>query len=146
MLNSIIKLFDVNVDISNRKLNSGRLVLNSCKAIIYDKVYSEFDELNFAVINLNDYEFGYIEYEFGFAENFDDPYLNFYILCFAIRCNMLDYPIKINSPIPSTTPKYRLLKNYTKVNKDGNMSFGVRYFFRSLEERNALINGDEVLI
>lgn len=141
-----ITLFDVKTQNSNANTNSNRLVINSCKAIVHYKIYSELEELNFANINSNNYDYGYIEYEFGFNEKFENPYKTFYISLFAIRGNLLGYPIKINPPRPSTTPKIRLNKNYSKVNKDGNMSLGVRYFFRSLKEREALIDGDEVLI
>lgn len=141
-----ITLFDVKTQNSSANTNSNRLVINSCKAIVHDKIYSELEELNFANINSNNYDYGYIEYEFGFNEKFENPYKTFYISLFAIRGNLLGYPIKINPQHPSTTPKRRLNKNYSKVNKDGNMSLGVRYFFRSLKEREALIDGDEVLI
>lgn len=146
MLDANITLFDVKNQNNDSNTNSNRLVINSCKAVVYDKIYSELEELSFANINLNNYDYGYIEYEFGFNEKFENPYKTFYISLFAIRVNLLSYPIKIDSPRPSTTPKIRLNKNYSKVNKDGNMSLGVRYFFRSLKEREALINGDEVLI
>lgn len=141
-----ITLFDVKTQNSSANTNSNRLVINSCKAIVHDKIYSELEELNFANINSNNYDYGYIEYEFGFNEKFENPYKTFYISLFAIRGNLLGYPIKINPQRPSTTPKRRLNKNYSKVNKDGNMSLGVRYFFRSLKERETLIDGDEVLI
>lgn len=77
MFDNEITLF--NVELSN-KFNSttdNRLVLHSCKAILIDSTYSEFDVLSFASINHNDYSFGYIEYEFSFIENFKMPYINF---------------------------------------------------------------------
>lgn len=61
-----------------KKSRTERLIINSCKAIFYDRTYLEFDELSFANLNHNDYGFGYIEYEFGFKESFSNPYMKFY--------------------------------------------------------------------
>lgn len=143
-----IVLFDIH-DIVKERSSSNRLVFNSCKAIIYDKTYSEFDEMTFANLNHNDYGFGYIEYEFSFKESFNTPYMEFFVSCFAFRMNLLGYPIKLNGLRP---PKARRLRElltpptYTKVNKYGEMSFGIRFFFRSLEERDAMLNCDRLCI
>ena len=148
MFDSHFKLFDVNIaaDKESSKNRTDRLVFNSCKAIVYDKAYSEFDEMTFANLNHNNYGFGYIEYEFSFLENFKNPYMNFYISCFALRMNLLGYAIKLNTPRPNKEVKILTPDNYTKVNQNGNLSFGIRFYFRSKEERDAILNSEEICI
>ncbi len=147
MLNAEFKLFDVNIEPSDNKLNSkaNRLVFNSCRAIVFDSTYSELNEPTFAHLNENE-GFGYIEYEFTFLEGFKNPYMKFYVSCFALRMNRLGYPIKLNPP--RVQGKERLLnpESYTKVNQNGNLSLGVRFFFRNEEEREAILNSEELCI
>ena len=142
MLDGKLTVFDIqNLHVGKgEEPKSERLILDSCKAIIYDKTYSEFDELSFANLNHNDYGFGYIEYEFGFKESFSNPYMNFYIACFALRMNLLDCPIKLNTPRPYESMPKCLFPNYnTKVNKYGNMALGIRFFFRDEKEKYAIL-------
>lgn len=149
MFDGKITIFDIqNLQVGkSEKLRTERLVLDSCKAIIYDKTYSEFDELSFANLNHNDYGFGYVEYEFGFKESFSNPYMRFYIACFALRMNLLGYPIKLNIiGHKKGEPKYLYPNNYTKVNKYGNMALGIRFFFRNEEEKNAIFHSEEICI
>lgn len=146
MLDAKITLFDVKIQRISPNFDSNRLVLNSCKAIVYENTYSEFNELNFANINDVDLKYGCIEYEFGFDEKFKDPYKKFFISIFEIKGDMLKFPIKIDPPRPSIKTKPFFPENYTKVNKNGNMVLGVRYYFRNYEEKRALLDGKEVLI
>lgn len=53
MLDANITLFDVKNQNNDSNTNSNRLVINSCKAVVYDKIYSELEELSFANYNLN---------------------------------------------------------------------------------------------
>ena len=145
-----IVLFDIHDTVnSNNTASNDRLIFNSCKAIIYDKAYSEFEESSFANLNHNDYGFGYIEYEFSFKETFDSPYMEFFVSCFTFRMNLMGYPIKLNGLRPCRKRKLseRLMPpTYTKVNKYGDMCFGIRYFFRTMDERNAMLNSDILCI
>lgn len=146
MLDNSITLFNVSLEDSMNPISDNRLVLSSCKAIVTDSTYSEFDELSFANVNHNDYGFGYIEYEFSFIEKFKNPYMKFYISCFSFRMNTLGYSIKENCPRPNKKLKFLMPDTYTKVNKIGNLSFGIRFYFRTLEERNAFLNCNELCI
>lgn len=149
MFDGKITIFDIqNLQVGkSEKSRTERLTLDSCKAIIYDKTYSELDELSFANLNHNDYGFGYIEYEFGFKESFSNPYMRFYIACFALRMNLLGYPIKVNIiGRQKGEPKYLYPNNYTKVNKYGNMALGIRYFFQDEKERYCILNSEEICI
>lgn len=141
MLDGKIVLFEINnsVNKQSEKLKPNRLIFNSCKAIISDKLFSELDELNFANLNTNDYGLGYIDFEFGFKENFTNPYMKFYASCFDIRTNKSPCPIRLDSIRLNKDRRRFLIDNYTKVDKFGNLAFGIRFFFRSEEERNALL-------
>ena len=146
MLDNSITLFNVSLENNAKPITNERLVMNSCKAILSDATYSEFDELSFANINHNDYGFGYIEFEFSFIEKFQNPYMKFYISCFSFRMNTLGYSIKMNCPRPNRKFKFLMPDTYTKVNKNGNLAFGIRYYFKSLEERDAFLSCHELCI
>lgn len=146
MLDNSVTLFNVSLDNSYKPKTDERLIWNSCKAILSDSIYSEFDEMSFADINHNDYGFGYIEYEFSFKENFRNPYMNFYISCFSFRMNTLGQSIKENCLRPKRRFKFLMNDTYTKVNKNGNLSFGIRYYFKTPEEHSAFLNCEEMCV
>ena len=146
MLDNNVTLFSVSLDNNSKTATDERLILHSCKAILSESTYSELDELSFENINHNDYGFGCIEYEFSFIENFRKPYMSFYISCFLFRMDTLKYPIKINCPKPIGKLKYLMPNTYTKVNKNGNLSLGIRYYFRTIEERTAFLECNELCI
>lgn len=150
MLDAVIKLFDVNIELSDRfsKNKTDRIVFNACKAIVYDKTYSELDETTFATLNDNNYGCGFIDFEFAFKENFKNPYMKFFISCFSIRSISKDYKTvtKLNTPRPGKMGGSLYPPNYTKVNQNGNLSFGVRYYFKTMDEKNTVLNSDEVCI
>lgn len=60
--------------------------------------------------------------------------------------NTLGYSIKEICPRPHRRLKFLNPNNYTKINKDGHLAFGIRYYFKSLEERNAFLNCQEICI
>lgn len=146
MLDNSITLFNVSLENNTKSITDERLVMHSCKAILSDPTYSEFDELSFANINSNDYGFGYIEFEFSFIEKLQNPYMKFYISCFSFRMNTLSHSIKMNCPRPYGIFKLLMPHTCTKVDKNGNLAFGIRYYFKSLEERTALLTCNELCI
>lgn len=146
MIDNSVTLFNVSLDNNSKPETDERLIWDSCKAILSDSTYSEFDEMSFADINHNDYGFGYIEYEFSFKENFKNPYMNFYVSCFSFRMNTLGQSIKENCPRPKRKLKFLMPDTYTKVNKYGNLSFGIRYYFKTPEEYSAFLNCKELCI
>lgn len=146
MLDTGVTLFSFNMSNDKQTSNYNKLVFKSCRAIVYDSTYSEFDELSFASLNDN-CGFGYIEYEFGFSCNLPNPYMDFFVSCFSFRTDTLEYPaIKINGMHTRNLPKFMREHNYTKVDKNGNMSMGVRLFFRNKHEREAILNCNEICI
>ena len=74
--------------------------------------------------------------------------MKFYISCFALRSISISkkYTAKLNTPRPNKQLMFLNQNNYTKVNSDGNMSLGIRFYFRSEEEREAVLNSDEICI
>lgn len=146
MLDNSVTLFNVSLPDISINESDKRLVLCTCKAIVHDSLYSEFDEMSYACVNLNNYGFGYIDYEFSFIENLNNPYMKFYISCFSFRMNTLGYTIKENCPRPVKRLKFLSPKNFTKVNMNGNLTFGIRYFFKSMEERVAFLTNKEICI
>ena len=146
MLNNEITLFNVSLQSGAENSTDERLILYSCKAKMFDTTYSEFDELTFTLLNSNDYGHGVVEFEFSFIEKFKNPYMDFYVSCFSLRLDSLNYAIKKNGLKYRRKTAFLLPKNYTKVNKNGNLSMGISYFFETAEEREAFLNCKEICI
>lgn len=146
MLNNEITLFNVSLQSGAENSTDERLILCSCKAKMFEKTYSEFDELTFALLNSNDYGHGLVEFEFSFLEKFKNPYMDFYVSCFSFRMDSLKHAIKKNGLKYRRKTAGLLPKNYTKVNKNGNLSMGICYFFASAEEREAFLNCKEICV
>ena len=146
MLNQEITLFNVNLQNGGKNVTDERIVLCSCKAKLFETTYSELDELTYALLNSNDYEQGFVEFEFSFNEKFKNPYMDFYVSCFSFRMDSLNYAIKTNGLKYKRKTAFLLPKNYTKVDKNGHLSMGVCYFFRSAQEREAFLNCKEICV
>ena len=86
MLNNETTLFSVSLQNGAENSTDERLILCSCKAKMFEKPYSEFDELTFALLNSNDYGHGMVEFEFSFIEKLKNPYMDFYVSCFSAGC------------------------------------------------------------
>lgn len=137
MLDTINKTL-FNVSLSTHYSNeSTALVLSGCKVILSEDIpYSELDELSCYYLNNNDYDCGRIIVELYFNNYFIDPYFEFYIQCVSIRAdnNLL---CKINKNLKQQTMGN---KNYTKITKEGKLSIGIGYFFKSQRECEMLFN------
>ena len=135
MLDSTVNLFNVSVSPVEKKSNK-TLILSGCRVVLAEEsIYSEIEEFNFYLLNSNDYGFGLMSLEMFFEGDICD-YSSFYIKCVTLRIN--GKPIfKIDKgPVASRS----LNKYYTKITKDGTMALGVDYFFRTEEERQAILN------
>ena len=146
MLNNEITLFNVSLQSGAENITDERLILCSCKAKMFERTYSEFDELTYALLNANDYGFGFVEFEFSFAEKFKNPYMDFYVSCFSFRMDTLQYAIKKNGLKYRRKTDFLLPKNYTKINKNGNLSMGICYYFENDEEKQAFLNCKELCV
>ncbi len=135
----------INVNLPARTINQNKsLVLSGCQVIMSEGVlpYSELDELSYYYLNNNDYNFGETKIELFFDNNFENPYLEFYIQCVSIRADN-NTLCKINKNLSSKIMK----KTYhTKIKRDGKVALGVGYFFRTEKEKSYLINCKSFLI
>lgn len=109
------------------------LVLTGCNAILYDNkyVYSELDELNFSSLNCNDYGCWRLDVEFCFQNTFNNSYFEFHAGCFSIRTNN-GLTIKVHG-----NPNEKF---YSKINKENKLVIGIRYYFRTEEEKTNIVN------
>lgn len=149
MLDNTIKLFDVNINVSKKQETDNRLSFASCKATIYnnfseEKPYSEIDEESILSLNYNN-DFGYIDFEFAFNENFRTPYMEFYASCFAFRLIKPKATIKLNGVQNFDKPLFKEVYS-TKVNKDGKLSCGIRYYFKEENDKQAFIECEELCL
>lgn len=119
------------------------LVLSGCRVkLTQDQPYSEFEELTFYSMNNNDYGCGKAEIELFFDNRFSNPYFKFYMQCITIRTNS---KLLIKSNI-NTMSNVVLEHRYSKVTKDGKVSFGLGYFFRTEKERQMLRNSESFCV
>lgn len=149
MLDNTIKLFDVNINVSKKQETDNRLSFASCKATIYnnfseEKPYSEIDEESILSLNYNN-DFGYIDFEFAFNENFRTPYMEFYASCFAFRLIKPNATIKLNGVQNFDKSLFKEVYS-TKVNKDGKLSCGIRYYFKGENDKQAFIECEELCL
>lgn len=122
-------LFNLNLSNDNKNKNNV-LILSGCKLLMSDDIkYSELNENNYLYLNNNDYGYGYMNIDINFDNNYNNPYFNFYVNCITIRIDNKIY-LKSNNNCNQEV--------YTKINKNGKLSIGIGYFFKSLEENKAV--------
>ena len=128
-------LFSVNS--SKTQTQNQSLVLTGCRVILPEtQNYSEFDACNYYSLNNNDFEHGSANIEISCENNFANPYGQFFIACVSIRADhKLLCKIERNN-----THKFLDFPHYTKVTKNGNMVFGIKYYFKTQEQRDLLLN------
>ena len=141
MLNAEIKLFDVNLPAI--QLNSSvAMIVAGCNAYVGNyiasekRVYSEWEENNYAYLNCNDYNGKVFELEICLQSNNQNIYSEFYARCFSIRTDN-DLNIKING-----------LKNnkyYAKMNMANQAVIGIGLFLPD-EEYCLLLEANLILI
>lgn len=125
---------------SNINSSSNTLLLRSCNIYIFNsgRIYSDFDEMTFDSLNKNDYGFGALDIEFAFINNVTKKdYPVFYTKCFVIRTNTnsIIKPMKISNN-----------RNNSKINKNGELTIGIRYYFKDKKEIIAIQNSHSILI
>lgn len=126
MFNAQMTLFEINLpNIQMAEKNTSSMVVRGCNAYIGEvldgnmRVYSEFEELNYAYLNNNDYNGKVFELEVCLQSNNEYIYSGFYARCFSIRCDN-GLRIKLNGPINN--------KCYTKVNMNNQIVMGIGVF------------------
>lgn len=144
MFDAPITIFNININ-AEKQNTANRLVIASCKAIMKSKTYSELEDSNYAYLNNNDYNQGFVDFTVSFLDLYSNPYMQFYISCFSLRgfTETQSYTLKVNCP----RPKNALNAIYhTAINENGNLSIGLRYHFQNKEERDLLLNSKEISI
>lgn len=119
---------------------SQALILKGCNIYAFSagRVFSGFDEPSFDWLNDNDYGCGTLEFEFTFSGGIaKEVYPDFYTECIVIRTNT-EFFIK---PRKSTNEA-----RCSKVNQNGDLVIGVRYFFRDKKEIQKIQNCTSLLI
>lgn len=134
MLNAKINttLFGINLQ-NNASAQNNALILSGCKVtLVESKPYSELEEMNCCYLNSNDFACGSVAVELYFDNIlYKNPYVKFFVNCISIRTDK-GVLCKLNvNPSPYE-------ENYTKITKDGKLSIGIGYFFRTVEEKKAL--------
>ena len=133
-------IFSINVEVNGKvEESSNALLIRACKVYIFsnERIYSEFDEQTFDDLNSND-GLGAIDIEFVFENKvIEERYPMFYTKCFVIRT---DTGVHIK-PI-----KFSNKPSYSKVDQEGHLVVGVRYYFKSEKEIEEIIKCNGVLV
>lgn len=141
MLDPKVTLFSFSASTSTATpKESQALILKGCNIYAFSagRIFSEFDELNFDSLNSNDYGFGTLELEFILSGGIDrDAYPDFYTKCIVMRTD----PKYFIKPM-----KTRDKANCSKVNQDGDLVIGIRYYFRDEKEIQEIQNCTSFLI
>ena len=140
MLDTSIILFSIDAKVATREENiSKALVIRGCKIYVADdeRIYSELEEQTFNVLNQN-IGYGILDIEFVFVNNIlKESYPEFYTKCFVIRTDneVRIKPMKVTN-IPSNS----------KINQNGELVIGVRYYFRDKKEIEGIMKAESILI
>lgn len=132
MLDAYVTLFNLQFGIMET-LESKAMVVAGCNAYIgdsiskEDRVYSEWEENNYAYLNKNDYHGKVLELEICLHSISKYIYSEFYARCFAIRTDN-GIRTKINGPQKSNW--------ITKMNLHNQMVLGIGLFLSDYEYEN----------
>lgn len=123
----------------NTNSSSKVLLLKECKVYIFDngRIYSEFEDQTFNMLNDN-HGYGAMDIEFVMENNIvREGYPKFYTKCFVLRTDTCFFlkPMKLNN---STS--------CSKINQNGEIVIGIRYFFINEDEIEKMINCKGLLV
>ena len=134
MLDPSLTMFSINATTQvTEKVQNYALQIRNCKVIVFGRgrIYSEFEDMTIDWLN-RDQGFGAMDIEIAFQNNVTtNAYPQFYSKCFVLRTDT-GYHLK---PMK--------LSNYpcdSKVNQNGELVIGVRYFFQREKEINEIQN------
>lgn len=137
-------MFDIGFELSpnfvqkeDKKIDE--LIISSC-AIHYfsdNRLWSSFDELSYNCLNHNNYGLGVLDFEIGFTGYKGTAYPKVYTKCFRLLTDekTLIKPMKFTNE-----------SSLSKINRKGELVFGIRYYFRTEEEVAKLLNCKQILI
>ncbi len=114
------------------------LVISSCAVHYFsdNRLWSSFDELSYNCLNYNNYGLGVIDFEIGFTGYKGSAYPKVYTKCFRLFTDNE----KLIKPM-----KYTNEYSLSKINQKGELVIGIRYYFRTEEEVNKLLNCSQIL-
>lgn len=137
---NIDKLFSIEAVLSGEKKNLPKaLLLRACNVYLFDdnRIYSELETLTFDRLNDNE-GYGEIDIEFVFDNNIiNESYPVFYTKCFVIRTDTKCFikPMKLSNH-----------SNNTKINQNGELVIGIRYYFRNKGDVDKIIKCNSFLV
>ena len=135
-----VKLLSITAAVPNMTENVPKaLLLRACKVHVFGngRIYSELEEQTFDSLNDNK-GFGVLDIELVFGrEVVKKSFPKFYTKCFVIRTdtNVIIKPMKFSNE-----------SNYSKLNQNGEIVIGIRYFFKDNEEINKLVSCQKILV
>lgn len=132
--------FVIAAKLPDKKIDNNKvLLIKECKLYIcdVDRIYSELEEQTFSVQNSND-GIGMLDVEFILDNSItDNKYPQFYTKCFVIRTN---------NGLKIKPMKFRNDPASSKVNQNGDLIIGIRYYFRDKSDIGKLMSCENVLI
>lgn len=141
MLDPKVTLFSYSASIPvTMKTENHALILKSCNVYAFsaDRIFSELDELTFDTLNSNDYSCGSLDIEFVILNGMiKEVYPDFYTKCMVIRTN---------TKCCIKPMKTKNAAHYSKVNQDGDLVIGIRYYFKNSKEIQQIKNCTALLV
>ena len=137
---NIDKLFSIEAVLKDKKKDLSKvLLLRECKVYLFDdvRIFSEFEAMTLDRLNDNE-GFGELDIEFVFENNIvNESYPDFYTKCFVIRTDTKCFikPMKLSNH-PS----------YSKINQNGELVIGIRYYFRNKDDVDKIIKCNSFLV
>lgn len=137
---NIDKIFSIEASLPQKTESVSKvLLLRGCKIYIFsnDRIYSELEEQTFDMLNYNN-GCGVLDVEFVFENNIvNESYPQFYTKCFILRTDTGEFikPMK-HTDIPHSS----------KINQNGDLVIGIRYFFRNQNEIDNIVKCENLLI
>ncbi len=132
--------FVIAAKLPDKKIDNNKvLLIKECKLYIcdVDRIYSELEEQTFSIQNYND-GIGMLDIEFVFDNNITyNKYPQFYTKCFVIRT---DNDLRIKPMKFSNEP------SSSKINQNGDLIIGIRYFFEDKNDIEKLMSCDNILV
>lgn len=131
--------YSASIPITMRSENHA-LILKSCNIYAFsaERIFSELDELTFDTLNCNDYGCGSLDIEFVISNGMiREAYPDFYTKCMVIRTDTkcCIKPMKAGNAA-----------HYSKINQDGDLTIGIRYYFKNEKEILKIQNCTGLLI
>lgn len=115
------------------------LVISSCSIHYFsdNRLWSAFEDLSYNNLTPNDYGLGVLDFEIGFTGYKGTAYPKVYTKCFRLLTDRktLIKPMKFSNEF-----------SLSKINQNGELVVGIRYYFQTEKELNELHDCQQILI